>query len=103
MLATEIYKAINKLSPTIIKNIFDLKNIPYNLRSGPTFRTNNVKTVKYGIETLSYRGPKMWSVVPESIKSSKTLLQFKSKIKAWKPVGCGCKLCKMYIPDLGFL
>ena len=27
VLATEIYKAINKLSPTIIKNIFDLKNI----------------------------------------------------------------------------
>ena len=100
VLATEIYKAINKLSPTIIKNIFDLKNISYNLRSGPTFRTNNVKTVKYGIETLSYHGPKTCSLVPESIKSSKTLLQFKSKIKAWKPVGCDCKLCKMYIPDL---
>ena len=52
VLATGIYKAINKFSPTTIKNIFDLKNISYNLRSGPGFRTNNVKTVKYSIETI---------------------------------------------------
>ena len=38
VLATEIYKAI-------IKNIFDLKNISYNLRSGPTFRTNNINSI----------------------------------------------------------
>ena len=81
VLATEIYKAINKLSPTIIKNIFDLKNISYNLRTGPTFRTNNVKTVKYGIETLSYRGPKTWSLVQRASKVQKHYYNLNLKLK----------------------
>ena len=68
-----------------------------------SLRTGNIKTVKYGIETLSYRGPKTWTLVPDDIKNSKTLIEFKSKIKDWKPVGCDCKLCKTFIPSLGLL
>ena len=102
VLATEIFKATNDISPTIMKNIFDVKRTTYNL-SGPTLLTSNIKTVKYGMESLSYRGPKTWNLVPLSIRNSKTLSEFKSRIKVWKPVGCDCKLCKTYIPNLGFL
>ena len=102
VLATEIFKAINDISPTIMKNIFDVKRTTYNL-SGPTFLTSNIKAVKYGMESLSYRGPKTWNLAPLSIRNSKTLSEFKSRIKVWKPVGCDCKLCKTYIPNLGFL
>ena len=103
VLATEIFKAINDISPTIMKNIFDVKRTTYNLRSGPTLLTSNIKTVKYGMESLSYRLDKTWNLVPLSIRNSKTLSEFKSRIKVWKPVGCDCKLCKTYIPNLGFL
>ena len=103
VLATEIFKAINDISPTIMKNIFDVKRTTYNLRSGPTLLTSNIKAVKYGMESLSYRGPKIWNLVPLCIRNSKTLSEFKSRIKVWKPVGCDCKLCKTYIPNLGFL
>ena len=103
VLVIEVYKAINNLSPPIMKSIFDLKSTSYNLRSDLILRTNNVKSVKYGIEALSFRGPKTWSLVPDSIKISKTLSEFKFKIKSWKPIGCDCKLCKTFIPNLGFL
>ena len=102
VLATEIFKATNDISPTIMKNIFDVKRTTYNL-SGPTLLTSNIKTVKYGMESPTYRGPKTWNLVPLSIRNSKTLSEFKSRIKVWKPVGCDCKLCKTYIPNLGFL
>ena len=35
-------------------------------------------------ETISYWGPKTWTLVPENIKQSQSLLEFNVKIKSWK-------------------
>ena len=102
-LATEIYKAINDLSAPILKSIFNVKTNSYNLRNGTTLSTKNIKTVKYGIETLSFRGPKLWAIVPDTIKDSNSLCEFKSKIKRWRPTSCDCKLCSDYVPNLGYI
>ena len=102
-LATEMYKIHNNLSPSIMKSIFPERSIPYDLRNKNPFLSNNVSTVYYGTETISFRGPKTWALVPEDIKCSKTLAEFKAKIKKWEPKGCTCRLCKSYIVNLGFL
>ena len=39
--------------------------------------------MKYGTEAMSYLAPKIWSLVPNAIKTSKSLNVFKSKIKQW--------------------
>ena len=62
-----------------------------------------VRTVNYGIETLRYRGPIVWNLIPDEIKKSKSLESFKSEIGNWKPQGCKCRLCKEYIPNLGYI
>ena len=102
-LATEIYKVKHNLSPIFMKNIFRESTNPYNIRNFPEFQTSNVRTVYNGTETISFRGPKTWSLVPNEIKNSTSLSVFKNKIKHWKPEGCMCRLCKVYIQDLGFL
>ena len=38
-------------------------------------------TVYHGTETLSFRGPKTWALVPKKIKASKSITEFKAKIK----------------------
>ena len=101
-LAISMYKIINNLSPPL-KNMIPISSQPYNLRIVPEFNTSHVHTVLHGTETISFRGPKTWTLVPEDIKNSKSLLEFKTKIKHWKPSGCACRLCKIYIPRLGFL
>ena len=63
----------------------------------------NVRTVKNGFNTLSFRVPKIWALVPTFIRISNTLQEFKPKIRERKPVGCDCNICKVYIPNLGFL
>ena len=103
ILAMEIYKAQNNLAPTFMKDVFrDSLNL-YNLRNKPTLATSNVKSVYNGTETISFRGPQTWNMVPENIKSSESLAMFKKEIKKWKPEGCMCRLCKTYIEKVGFI
>ena len=102
-LATEMYKVKNQLSPILIQNLFSEHVASHDLRNERSWATNNVRTENYGKETFSYRGPKTWELVPSSIRESVSLKIFKSKIKHWKPVGCTCRLCKTFIPNLGYL
>ena len=60
-------------------------------------------TVWYGLETLNYRYPQLWSLLPESLKEMNSLSQFKRNIKHWICRDCPCRLCKVYIQNLGFL
>ena len=102
-LATEMYKVKNNLSPTIMKLIFPDRLVPFNLRNMNPFKNTNIKSVFHGSETISFRGPKTWMMVPDEIKNSKTLIKFKEKIKNWEPKGCTCRLCNAYIENLGFI
>ena len=102
-LAIEMYKVKNNLSPTFMKNIFPDREIPYNLRNLNPFQPSNVNTVFNGTETISFRGPKTWALIPKEIRNLKSLNDFKAKVKLWEPKGCECRLCKNYIKHLGFL
>ena len=89
-LAIEMYKVQNNLSPTLMKNIFPDRKIPYNLRNMNPFQSSNVSTVFNGTETISFRGPKPWALVPKEIRISESINEFKAKIKQWEPKGCEC-------------
>ena len=82
--------------------IFPSSNNPYNLRKFQEIRNHNIKTVFNGSETISYRGPKIWNLVPDDIKHSQSLKVFKAKIKNWKPDGCDCRICKIFDQRTGF-
>ena len=77
--------------------LFKLKETKYNLRNGSALVSTNKKTTNFGINSISYLAPKIWDQVPEEIKDSK------QKIKAWIPLMCPCTLCKLYIPNLGYV
>ena len=79
-----MYKVINNLLPSIMKENFPMSDNPYNLRNMNPFQTR----VYNGTESLAYRGPKIWALVPEEIKQSQSLAKLISGIKNWKPEGC---------------
>ena len=92
-LCIEMFKVKNGLSPMPIQELFPTQPNTYNLRNNRISEVPNVRTVSYGIETMRYRGPKTWDLLPEDIKESNTLAEFKAKIKNWKSTGCTCRLC----------
>lgn len=102
-LAIEMYKIKTQIAPMPMQELFTEKKHHYDLRNENTWETENLRTVKYGSDTIRNMGPKTWELVPNDIKESSSLQQFKSKIKNWTPNECTCRLCKTYIYNLGFL
>ena len=87
-----------------MKDVFELKEPPHNLRSeSNSFRRRNVKTTYYGHLSIKHLAPHIWELVAQSIRKCKTLNEFKTKIKLWYPDHCPCRLCKTYIAQSGFI
>ena len=59
------------------------------------FYTRPVKSVYKGTKLLSYLTPKIWKVIPESVKSVNLLLVLEIAIKRWKSNDCPCSLCQI--------
>ena len=103
LLMTEIYKTKSGLSPPFMKDIFGERNTGYNLWHGNDSQLPKVHTTTYGIETISFLVNRLWSTVPNIFKQASTLPIFKNHIECWKSESCSCRLCKMYIPQVGYL
>ena len=86
-----------------MNDVFEFIEKPYSLRTTSHFRSRKIRTTKYGIETPSYFGPKLWNLVPNEYKTIESLEDFKAKIKTWVPENCPCKLCKTYTHQVGFI
>ena len=103
-LAIEMYKVANNISPEIMKDVFKLREETYyNLRHTTEFVTNQINSVYHGSESASYLGPKIWEQIPSAIKNKDSLIGFKKEIKKWIPLNCPCRICKTFIPNLGFI
>ena len=104
VLATEMYKVTNAMSPEIMNEIFQLREKShYNLRYTSEFIIPPSHSVYHGSQSASYLGPKRWELIPSIIRQIDTLSGFKKTIKKWKPINCAYRICKTYIPNVGFL
>ena len=93
-----------------MKEIFPINSNAFTTHPSSSTRSNslfynksNPKKVSSGLETLRHLGPRIWNIIPLEIRESESLSLFKGKIKKWTPVNCPCRLCKTFIPMLGFL
>ena len=91
-LATEIFKTVNNLNPSFMKNIFTSKE---NARVHPNnivFKSHNSAT--HGDKSLITLGPKIRNALPEKIKSETSHKKFKEYIDLWFAPKCRCNICK---------
>ena len=92
----------NTCSP-IMKTFFDFRENRYSNRKFQEMRQQTVRTVLYGLETALSRAPQLWSLVPTDLKSAPDVIQFKLKIKHWGYTECPCKLCRIYLRNIGYV
>ena len=83
-LAIELYKVTHNLSNNIFKEIFIIRN-----QNGPCLRSQNeffrpqVRTVYKGENSLKVFGPIIWNIIPNEIKNTDSLDNFKKLIRKW--------------------
>ena len=99
---TEVYKTIQNLNPSFMKEVFVQKDITYNLRNNLLFQISKTRTSSHGIESLSFLGCMLWNNLTDVFKTIKTLAAFKRQIKEWKDNSNG-RLCRKFVSQVGFL
>ena len=80
-LAIEIYKFQAGLTPPIMCDLFVTRENNYNLRYFQELESSLKRTVNFGTETISYRGPQIWNLIPERLRALQTVNKFKKEIK----------------------
>ena len=104
ILAIEMFKVSNGLSPVLMNDIFKLRGEQtYNLRKLSQFYRPKVNSVYNGTESVSFLGPIIWDLVANYLKDIRNLAAFKKAIKKWSPEKRPCRLCKVDISNVGFI
>ena len=93
ILVTEIFKTVNNVNLSFMKDIFTSK-------VNPKVRPNNLivkrhNTTKYGTKSLTTLSPQIWNTLPENIKSETCYSKVRKYINTW--FGPNCNFCKNYI------
>ena len=91
------------ISRPLLNEVFVPRQSNYELYGNNFLERRRVKSVRYGTEPISSLAPKIWEILPNAIKDSDTLQIFKANVKKLVPVECPCRLCKIYLPQVGFV
>ena len=90
----ELFKIKYDLAPSIMDSLLNRRTICYDFRNLQEF---------HGLETISYHAPQLWTILPEVFKQRNTMSLFKSDVRQWICNECPCRLCKVFVPNLGFV
>ena len=103
VLATETFEVNLNISPEILKELFPFNVRNYNLKIQSTLKQITTNSVYFGSESLSSLAPKIWDLAADSFKNENSLERFKNRIKTWTTDKCPCRICKVYIGQVGFI
>ncbi|XP_057299382.1 uncharacterized protein LOC130630003 [Hydractinia symbiolongicarpus] len=76
ILLKELYKVKNNTNPDIMSEVFILNKNRYSNRINSEFFRGRAQTVKYGLETVTFRGPQLWATLPKSIQEAPCISTF---------------------------
>ena len=85
-----------------MKNIFRSSDHNYCTRN-QNLAYPNPKTVTYGVDSFGYKANQVWNSLSNDTKSAENLKTFKTLLSKNKSNLCTCNLCKMYIPNVGYI
>ena len=88
----EIFKTLNNLNPVFMKDIFHYSPNLTHKKHNLYIHTQN--TARFESKSLRAFGANIWNTLPEHIKSTTSLLEFKKIINTWPGPKCKCSVYK---------
>ena len=83
LLAIEVFKSVKKLNPEYVNDLFNVRDIEYDLRDSSKLLQQKFRTIKFGFKSFSYYGSKLWNHIPSEIENTDDLRLFKHNITNW--------------------
>ena len=93
-LVTEVYKSTSYLNPKFMCSFFTHKETPYNLRKGQVLSLPPARSTYYGTNSVHFRAFLIWTKLPNYIKCSRSVCEFKNNIKNFRDIDCGFLICR---------
>ena len=66
------------------------------------FQLPRVNTVWNGPNSYRCFRAIIWDLLPSVLECTSSLEKFKIGVRKWKPKRCTCRICKTFIPNIGF-
>ena len=92
-IAMEVFKSLNNLNPKFMKEMFQTKETPYELRDTNILVPPKFDKITYGRNTFQYYGSHIWNLLPNDVKQCTTQESFKSLLDTWSGPNCQCNIC----------
>ena len=67
-LMIEIFKTMNGLNPPLVWEFHERKHFTYNLRIQNLCKLPPIKTMSFGLDSISFRGSFLWNILDDDIK-----------------------------------
>ncbi len=88
-IVTEVYKAINGMSPDFLQDLFVIKANVHGLRDNNKMKLYKFKTMTYGKHSITYLAGILWNSINMNV--------FKRKNRNWQGLICQYSECLIYI------
>ena len=93
-LLMEIYKSNVTFNPQFMWSYAKYKEVPYNLRRGPVLFIPPAKSTTYGTDSVHFLGCLIWNKLPNLVKSSRSMSEFKNVIRKIGNIDCEFMICR---------
>ena len=64
----------------------------YRLRRNHSLILPPYNTISFGKQSIRYTGPKVWNSLPNNLRQTTSLKEFKNLISTWSGTNCTCSL-----------
>ena len=93
-MACEVFKIVNNMSPSFIKNLIELKTSKYSMRRTKPVVVPKSRTSKYGLKSFAHEGVRVWNSLPNELRRCENFREFRRLLRCWDRPVCGCSACR---------
>ena len=76
----EVFKTLNYLNSSYLWDLFNVKQVEYNLRTKNLVMLPQIKTQTYGVNSITFRSSILWNTLTEDVKTCDNVAAFNSYV-----------------------
>ena len=81
------------MSPEYLRDLVEVKQTKYSFRYENTVKIPTVRTVTYGQRSFRFESARVWSSLPNELRTATSFREFKGLIRTWVGPRCNCAMC----------